>query len=257
MISRTLVKGLRVFWGALVKRDEYLRFRLAEKLSGLVYGTYKFSEFGRLFLYDEEFIRYYESLVGTDNYHSLDRKYALDQFMKLALSLEGDTAECGAFEGASSYLICRRIAGLGKKHHIFDSFEGLSAPRPEDGSYWKKGDLAGSESVIRKNLEPFHFVVYHKGWIPEKFQEVSGEKFCFVHLDVDLHEPTLRSLEFFYERMTPGGLILCDDYGFVTCPGARKAMDAFFSDKPEEVILLPTGQGLVVKRVPPSLPGGV
>ena len=48
--------------------------------------------------------------------------------------------------------------------------------------------------------------------------------------------------------MNPGGIILCDDYGFLTCPGAKTAMDAFFADKPEEIVNLPTGQGLVIKK---------
>ena len=243
-----ILTGLRMFFSAVIKGDEYSRFRLAEKISAIIYPRYKYSEFGRLFLYDDDFIRYYESFIGTENYHSLDRKYALDQLMKLAVCLEGDTAECGAYKGASSYLICRRIAGLRKRHHVFDSFEGISVPMPEDGSYWKKGDLVSAEAVIRENLKEFNFVVYHKGWIPEKFPEVSNGKFCFVHLDVDLFQPTLDSLTFFYEKMTQGGIILCDDYGFTTCPGAKKAMDSFFSDKHEEVVSLPTGQGFVVRK---------
>jgi O-methyltransferase len=72
------------------------------------------------------------------------------------------------------------------------------------------------------------------------------ERFSFVHLDVDLYQPTMDSLEFFYGKMSPGNIILCDDYGFVTCPGAKKAMDSFFADKPEEIVSLPTGQGFVV-----------
>ena len=43
-------------------------------------------------------------------------------------------------------------------------------------------------------------------------------------------------------------MLLCDDYGFVTCPGATLAMDDFFDDKPEEIVHLPTGQGLVIKH---------
>ncbi len=131
---------------------------------------------------------------------------------------------------------------------MFDSFEGISAPLIEDGNYWEKGNLACSESVIRENLKEFDFVVYHKGCIPTKFQEVSDVKFCFVHLDVDLYQPTLDSLTFFYEKMIQGGIILCDDYGFTTCPGAKKAMDSFFSDKHEEVVSLPTRQGFVVRK---------
>ena len=225
---------------------EYSRFMLAERMSGKIYSKYKFSEFGRLFLEDESFLRYYESFAGTENYHSLDRKYTLDQLMKLVVSVEGDTAECGAYQGASSYLMCRHTAESDKKHHVFDSFEGLSKPHPEDGTYWKSGDLSTSEDAIRDNLKEFDNVVYHKGWIPQRFFEVEHERFSFVHLDVDLYQPTMDSLGFFYGRMNPGGIILCDDYGFVTCPGAKKAMDSFFADKPEEIVSLPTGQGFVV-----------
>lgn len=72
--------------------------------------------------------------------------------------------------------------------------------------------------------------------------------FCFVHIDVDLYQPTYDSLAFFYERTSSGGIILCDDYGFITCPGAKAAMDSFFLNKLERIVCLPTGQGFVVKK---------
>lgn len=245
-----VITGIKLIFNILTKREnaEWARFFLAEKISQMIYPKYKFSEFGRLVLEDNEFIQYYESVVSNGNYHSFDRKYTLDQLMKLVISVEGDTAECGALRGASSYLICRHIMGLQKRHHIFDSFEGLSVPDSKDGNYWKKGDLAVSETVIRRNLKEFDFVVYHKGWIPKKFHEVSDLKFCFVHVDVDLYQPTLDSLAFFYPKMGSGGVILCDDYGFVTCPGAKKAFDEYMEDKPEEIIHIPTGQCLVIRK---------
>lgn len=229
--------------------DEYVRFVLAERICRLIYPRYKFSEFGRIFLDDRPFIRWYESALGRSNYHSLDRKYALDQLTQLVTHLPGDTAECGVYQGASSYLICRRMSGLGKLHHVFDSFEGLSAPRPEDGSYWRAGDLSAPEAEARETLRDFDFVAYHRGWIPTRFPEVADRTFCFVHLDVDLYDPTRDALEFFYDRMVPGGIILCDDFGFRTCPGAHRAMTDFFRDKAEEIVSLPTGQGLVQTRV--------
>jgi hypothetical protein len=42
-------------------------------------------------------------------------------------------------------------------------------------------------------------------------------------------------------------MMVCDDYGFDSCPGARRAMDDFFAERPECIIHLPTGQGLVLK----------
>lgn len=233
---------------SLIKKDEYAQFVLAEKISERIYPQYKFSEFGRLYLYDKEFLKYYERFEGTKNYHSLDRKYVLNQIMKLTYNVDGDTAECGAFAGASSFLMCNHLLSTHKKHCIFDSFEGLSNPSGEDGEYWHQGDLSSSEEIIRLNLRNFNNVEIYKGWIPERFSEVSSRKFSFVHLDVDLFQPTFDSLEFFYPRMNQGGIILCDDYGFTTCPGAKKAVDEFFSDKKEPVICLPTGQAFMVRR---------
>jgi O-methyltransferase len=55
-------------------------------------------------------------------------------------------------------------------------------------------------------------------------------------------------MRFFYPRLVPGGVILCDDYGFTTCPGVRRAVDEFMADKPEHVVHVPTGHGFLVKQ---------
>ncbi len=95
-------------------------------------------------------------------------------------------------------------------------------------------------------MREFPFARLYKGWIPERFEEVADIRFCFLHIDVDIYQPTRDALRFFYERMNPGGLILFDDYGYTTAPGERLAVDEFFADKPEEPILLPTGQAFVL-----------
>lgn len=184
-----------------------------------------------------------------------DRRYFLFSAARMARSIAGDTAECGSFRGAGSFLIASANAGTGKGHHIFDSFEGLSAPGTQDqvspGSFaysWQKNDLAVAELELRNNLRDLSGIHTYKGWIPERFGEVSDRSFSLVHIDVDLYQPTYDSLAFFYPRMTAGGLIICDDYGFSTCPGAKQAFDEFFSHQVETPIHLPTGQCVVVKR---------
>ena len=39
-----------------------------------------------------------------------------------------------------------------------------------------------------------------------------------------------------------------DDYGFASCPGARKAIDEFFADKTEKPLAMLTGQALIIKH---------
>lgn len=190
----------------------------------------------------------YARLCGK-NWRSFERKFGVINLLKLTHAVDGAYAECGVFEGATTFFVCQALeaAGVTRRILLFDSFQGLSAPDPVDGEFWGEGYLSAPEAKARKNLAQFKNVEFYPGWIPDRFVEVTDARFAFVHIDVDLHKPTLDSLEFFYPRMNSGGIILCDDYGYDTCPGARRAMDDFFSDKPEPLIHLPSGQGFVLK----------
>jgi O-methyltransferase len=223
-------------------------FDLAESLTAFIYPKYRFSEFGRKFLEDQQFAEFYTNRVSSLNFHSYDRKYLLKEILKLAKDVPGDTIEVGVYEGSASYLIAQLARRAGKRHHLFDSFEGLSEPGSFDGDYWSRGMMAVSEEQVRANLSEFDNICYWRGWIPERFYEVADQYFSFLHVDVDIYQPTLDTIAFFYPRMSNGGIILSDDYGFASCPGARKAVDEFFADKPEAVIDLPTGQALVIVR---------
>lgn len=175
------------------------------------------------------------------------------QLMRLVSAVPGDTAECGVFKGAGSYLICAmnsRNTAQARSHFVFDSFEGLSTPDAVDGKHWVAGDLVCSESSVAAVLAEFPGVTLLKGWIPDRFPEVQDRRFAFVHIDVDLYQPTRDSVEFFYPRLSPGGILLCDDYGFTSCPGATRALDEYLRDKPEKVIALSGGGGFLIKGVP-------
>jgi O-methyltransferase len=49
----------------------------------------------------------------------------------------------------------------------------------------------------------------------------------FVHIDLDLYEPILGALNYFYPKMVLGGIIVCDDYGSLYWPGAQMAVEQF------------------------------
>jgi len=228
------------------------RFGLLHELA--VRWGFALYTFNLAWLEDQEFLRAWGSFPARDvRIH--DRKFILHSLAKSVAGLEGHTAECGVFTGGSSYLICDAMSRPGREHHVFDSFEGLSKPDAEDeprdprAFVWKEHDLAQGVDVVRRNLERFPNVQLHQGWIPERFHEVKDLRFAFVHVDVDLYQPTRDALAFFYDRMVPGGVLLCDDYGSTACPGAKKAFDELIQGKPERsVVHLTTGQGFVVKR---------
>jgi O-methyltransferase len=181
--------------------------------------------------------------------------YVIYSMMNSVANLPGDTAECGVFIGTSSYWICASDRHPDSLHHAFDSFTGLPAPTsndvPETNDIlaFSKGDLSASLETARANLAAFDFIRFHPGWIPDTLEQVADRRFSFVHIDVDLYEPTRDAISFFYDRIVPGGILLCDDYGSASSPGARKAFDELIADRPEcAVVHLPTGQGYIVKR---------
>jgi O-methyltransferase len=229
--------------------DTEQRYAWGERVFSVFAPSVKLSECGRSMFSDAEFLADYERF-DRNNYRSFDRKFAMKEFLKLALPLAGDLAECGVFRGASAFLLAKGIAAKApdKRLHLFDSFAGLSAPKPDlDGAHWHSGDLACGLAEVASNLKHYAgHVVFHPGWIPGKFSDVSDKSFCFVHVDVDLFDPTRDALAFFAPRMSPGGLIVCDDYGFETCPGARRAMDEYAGASGQTVVHLPTGQGVII-----------
>jgi len=198
---------------------------------------------------DETFVRNYHRVCGSGR-RAMERKYAVYQLVKSLRGLPGELAECGTYAGETAYfmaLACRET-GRERPLHVFDSFEGLSQPNEYDGSFWHAGQYALPEERARATLSGFAGVGIYKGWIPDRFEVVADTRFCFVHVDVDLYEPTRDAVTFFYPRMVAGGILLCDDYGSTLCPGARRAVDEFFRDKLEYVIDLPTEQGFIIKR---------
>lgn len=223
-------------------------YRLLVRFARWVQPGYIVTKSGKSWFTDDEFFRDYDRLMPSDRRRSAERKYFLRSLLSLADGLPGDTAEGGVYTGASSWFICKHFEGSGKTHCGFDSFLGLPDPQPLDGSFWRRGDCRSTEEEARATLAEFNVELY-RGWIPDRFAEVAERHFCFVHLDLDLCEPTRDSLEFFYPRTVPGGIILLDDYGSsFQSPGVARAANEFMASRPESWITSPTAQAFLVKR---------
>lgn len=71
-------------------------------------------------------------------------------------------------------------------------------------------------------------IIIKKGYFPETAQGIE-DKFLYVNLDMDLYQPELEGLKFFWNRMVSGGLIMLHDYTHPQLPGVKRAVDDFIS----------------------------
>ena len=151
--------------------------------------------------------------------------------------------ECGVYAGMSMLFVADKC---NKRFIGIDSFEGVSPKTEFDTDYFDKVTLEIEMKYALQTLDGINNIEIYKGWIPDAFQKLDEMQYSYVHLDVDMYEPTRDSIRYFWERLCDGGVLICDDYGSYKTIGARKAMNDFF--KRSDIIELPTGQAIVFKR---------
>jgi len=168
------------------------------------------------------------------------------QCAKQVITLDGDAAEVGVYRGGSARLLSEVLQG---NLHLFDTFEGMPETNPNIDVH-NEGDFAKTSiEKVKTFVEAGPGSVYiYQGIFPETVEDFDEDiTFKFVHIDVDIYKSTKEGFEFFYDKMISGGIMVCDDYGFKTCPGAKKAVDEFFKDRDENPIYIPTGQAIIIK----------
>jgi O-methyltransferase len=175
------------------------------------------------------------------------RRFLLLQLSRQCRTLPGDVAEIGVYKGGTARLLAESLKTTGKRLHLFDTFSGM--PSTDEAKDWhKEGDFgAVSLASVREYLSGEERVTFYPGFFPETAGPIESTTFCLVHVDVDIYRSVLDACRFFYPRLVRAGVMIFDDYGFLTCPGAKAAVDEFFADKPERPCYLPTGQCLVIK----------
>jgi O-methyltransferase len=174
--------------------------------------------------------------------------YTIYQLIISATRLKGDIAEIGVYRGGTACILGYFADATDKKLHLFDTFAGM--PETDATKDWhKKGDFSDTSLVqVRRNLSSLRNANFHAGFFPATADVVKDSSFCFVHVDVDIYQSVKDCCAYFYPKLHAAGVMLFDDYGKFTCPGALKAVDEFFADKPEKRFYLPSGQCFVIKQ---------
>ena len=161
--------------------------------------------------------------------------------------IPGGFAEVGVYRGETSRFLLR--CAPERTLYLFDTFEGfpMQDREPENRDDSRFRDT--SEDAVRRAIGGGRNVVIRKGRFPETAAGLEGERFAFALLDLDVFEPTVAGLEFFYPRLTAGGYLFVHDFNNPESNYAcRRAVTRFMADKPEKLVELPDVWGSVVIR---------
>tara|TARA_B100000886_G_C20360130_1_gene464824 strand:+ start:88 stop:957 length:870 start_codon:yes stop_codon:yes gene_type:complete len=152
-------------------------------------------------------------------------------------------AECGVCDGLAIYFAIKacELSNVDKKIYLYDAWEDLG-----DDKLRFKYDYLNID-ITKKNLENFNkYLIFNKGLIPNVFQKAENPtKINWLHIDLNSSEATRYSLEFFFDKLMPGGVMLFDDYGGFD--DTRRIVDEFFKNKKGHFTNYPSGQGIFIK----------
>jgi hypothetical protein len=184
----------------------------------------------------------------------------------VARGVPGAFAECGVWRGGSVVAMIATLQELGVEDrdlHLYDTFEGMTAPTDADTSAhdppalatWQAAEQQGDrpwselfdpaifdEDRVRLTLEetgyPVERLHLHRGPVEETLPAQAPGPLALLRLDTDWYESTRHEMRYLYPALARGGVLIIDDYGH--WEGARRAVD-------EELAAL--GEPLLLNRI--------
>ena len=212
------------------------------------------------FIKDPHFIESYELGKQTDGGHLLKnydihwRTHVQCWAAYHATHLEGDFVDCGVSTGIFARSVINYVGfqNLNKKYYLLDTFEGMaekySTPREmERHKILGYGQKTGVYEQVVETFKDFNVKII-KGPVPETLTQVDTQKVCYLSVDMNCVQPEVDALNFFWDKMVSGGIIILDDYGYANDTNDQKeAHDTFAKSKGVTILTLPTCQGLIIK----------
>ena len=169
---------------------------------------------------------------------------------KYALNIPGDFVECGVFQGFSSIVMaeCLDFSKIDKQWYLYDTFEGIPADQDTSNASKKGYQQKDLFESVTKRFQAYPNIEVIQGRVPEILEEKSPKTIAFMHIDMNSEVAEVAALEKLFQRVSPRGVIMFDDYGWRAYIKQKLAEDEFFKQYQYQVLELPTGQGLVFKR---------
>jgi len=205
--------------------------------------------------------RFIDTTPGNDIFDTIEtleglkwRHYIIFISVNLLTELKSkkNFVECGVGDGLSISYVLNQISGSEADVYLYDSWSAMKKKYLFTSKEYKN---IGSYNTLnfnitRENLKKYNNnIFYNRGFIPEIFEtSLNPNTISWLHIDLNSSMPTLKCLDFFYEKLEINGIIIFDDYGWKGYEDTREIIDSFLEFKKGSFFQFPTGQGLFIKK---------
>jgi len=167
-----------------------------------------------------------------------------------ALRLPGDFVECGVFRGFCSAVIADYFdfEHVPKQFYLYDTFDGIPPQYDSENHDAAVLHEPGLYDSVVQRFARYPNVRVVRGIVPDSFAQAAPEAIALLHIDMNSSKAEIAALEVLFDRVTPGGFIIFDDYGWGGYAAQQVAEDAFMQARGHRILELPTGQGLLIKH---------
>jgi hypothetical protein len=169
-----------------------------------------------------------------------------------AARVEGDFVELGVFKGHTTLFLAEYLdfAAWPRIWRLYDTFSGIPDDQLDAG--WAEINKAAyggtfSYEEVRDRFAHFPNIRITRGRVPEVLLEDAPERIAFLHVDLNNSTAEIAALDVLFDRISPRGVILFDDYGWTVARAQHDAETKWFADRGLQILPLPTGQGLFIK----------
>ena len=203
---------------------------------------------------------------GSYTMTSTERLLALRDAVRYIVhaGIPGDIAECGVWRGGNLMAAAETLTALGESKRTlwgYDTFTGMPEPGADRDAFGVSarehaarhgsggpGWQAASEAEVSANLVETGYARFRliAGRVEATIPEHAPNRLALLRLDTDWHDSTKHTLTHLYPRLSAGGVLIIDDYGY--WDGARKAVDDYFREQPVFLARVDSTGRLVVKR---------
>jgi len=196
--------------------------------------------------FDDEIWDSYNNLMLSNDSERIRKLLVRYELFKTSLIIPGDIVECGVFKGAGwmYWLKLLELYAKGEQKRVigFDTFSAFSENLLD---YEKKSAKSFTDEAKFTGVNPEDILDYARksGFtngelvsgevaetLPKYMENNKGFRISLLNLDFDTYHGTKMALECMYDAVSPGGLIVLDEYGKRGW-GESDAVDEFFRNK--------------------------